>query len=152
MTDIGALEIVTQKRVIRLFTEKLGYEYLGDWQDREDNKNIEEEYLRRYLESTDRYKSGKYDDEIINKALFELNRVSGDQSRHLYDVNKDVYTLLRYGVNVKGEAGENSKTVRLINWKKPENNHFAIAEEVTVTGNNTKRPDIVLYINGSDIN
>ncbi|GAI00887.1 unnamed protein product, partial [marine sediment metagenome] len=36
----------------------------------------------------------------------------------------------------------------LIDWKHPENNHFAIAEEVTVRGNHTKRPDIVLYING----
>ena len=36
----------------------------------------------------------------------------------------------------------------LIDWKNPAANHFAIAEEVTVTGKNTKRPDIVLYVNG----
>ena len=35
-----------------------------------------------------------------------------------------------------------------IDWKNPAANHFAIAEEVTVTGKNTKRPDIVLYVNG----
>ena len=28
------------------------------------------------------------------------------------------------------------------------NNDFAIAEEVTIKGNRTKRPDIVLYVNG----
>lgn len=48
--------------------------------------------------------------------------------------------------------GENTQTVWLIDWKHPEHNHFAIAEEVTVKGAdakaNTKRPDIVLYVNG----
>ena len=40
------------------------------------------------------------------------------------------------------------KTVKFINWEEPLKNDFAIAEEVTVTGENTKRPDIVLYVNG----
>jgi type I restriction enzyme, R subunit len=36
----------------------------------------------------------------------------------------------------------------LIDWEKPLNNDFAVAEEVTVEGVNTKRPDVVLYVNG----
>ncbi|MCG2738435.1 MAG: HsdR family type I site-specific deoxyribonuclease [Candidatus Methanoperedenaceae archaeon] len=63
-------------------------------------------------------------------------------------MNKDVYTMLRYGVKVKEEVGENTRTVWLIDWKNPKNNYFAIAEEVTVRGENKKRPDVVLYING----
>ena len=68
--------------------------------------------------------------------------------QNLYDANKAVYRLLRYGVKVKEGAGEQTKTIWLIDWENPENNHFAIAEEVTVKGKNNKRPDIVLYING----
>ena len=142
MSTVGEREIITQNRVIALFRNTLNYEYLGNWQDREENKNIEEIYLRKFLSEQ------RYDENLINKALYELNRVAGDQSRHLYDVNKDVYTLLRYGVNIRPEAGENSQTIRLIDWKTPANNHFAIAEEVTVIGEHTKRPDIVLYVNG----
>ena len=60
--------------------------------------------------------------------------------------------MLRYGVKVRPEAGENTVTVWLIDWKRPENNHFAIAEEVTVKGADAKasakRPDVVLYVNG----
>jgi type I restriction enzyme R subunit len=67
-----------------------------------------------------------------------------------------VYEKLRYGVKVKPELGENTVTVWLIDWQNPDNNHFAIAEEVTVKGAdlanaakaNTKRPDVVLYVNG----
>src|SRR3989441_11667511 len=68
--------------------------------------------------------------------------------RSLYDINKAVYGLLRYGVQIKPEAGENTQTVWLIDWKNPLNNYFAIAEEVTVKGEHTKRPDVVLYVNG----
>jgi type I restriction enzyme R subunit len=44
--------------------------------------------------------------------------------------------------------GEPMQTVRLIDWKRPENNDFALAEEVTLLGLHNKRPDIVLYVNG----
>lgn len=148
MSRVGEIERRTQQRVIRLFRDTLGYDYLGDWTERagEDGKgnaNIEEAYLRPFLKAIK-----KYDDTLITKALFELKRVAGDQNRTLYDINKDVYSLLRYGVKVKPEAGKNMQTVWLIDWMHPENNHFAIAEEVTVVGEHTKRPDIVLYVNG----
>jgi type I restriction enzyme, R subunit len=40
------------------------------------------------------------------------------------------------------------ETVHLIDWKNPEANDFALAEEVTLKGGFERRPDIVLYING----
>jgi len=49
MNSIGQLEKVTQDRVVELFQDKLDYRYLGNWEDREDNSNIEEEILTGYL-------------------------------------------------------------------------------------------------------
>jgi type I restriction enzyme R subunit len=143
MTTVGQRERITQNRVVKLFREQLGYAHLGDWQDREGNRNIEEPLLRAFLKD----RQG-YSDTLITRALYELNKTAGDQSKSLYDINHDVYTLLRYGIQVKEEAGENNQTVWLIDWKTPTNNHFAIAEEVTIRGDNTKRPDVVLYVNG----
>ncbi len=111
------------------------------WEHR-DNSNIEEADLRPFL------KRQGYRETLISRALNELHRVAGDQTRSLYDINKAVYGLLRYGVQVRPEAGENTQTVWLIDWKNPLNNDFAIAEEVTVKGEHTKRPDVVLYVNG----
>ena len=34
MTAVGELEAGAQRRVIALFRDRLGYEYLGDWRDR----------------------------------------------------------------------------------------------------------------------
>ena len=143
---VGLNERKTQDRVVALFQHSLGYEYLGDWADRADNANIEQELLRSWL-----IKQG-VDATLTTRALFELTKVAADASKSLYDRNKMVYELLRYGVRVKPEVGENTQTVWLIDWKNAENNHFALAEEVTVKGADakasTKRPDIVLYING----
>ncbi|BAB74383.1 type I restriction endonuclease [Anabaena sp. FACHB-709] len=143
MSKVGQRERQTQNRIVQLFQQQLKYRYLGDWHDRPNNSNIETEILSTFL----RDKQG-YSNSLITKALYELNKVAGDQSKSLYDINKQVYSLLRYGVNVKEEVGENTQTVWLINWEKPLENDFAIAEEVTVKGENTKRPDIVLYVNG----
>lgn len=146
MSTVGQFERKTQDRVVTLFQHTLGYEYLGDWADRPGNANIEQELLRSWLT-----KQG-IDATLITRALFELTKVAVDASKSLYDRNKSVYELLRYGVRVKPEVGENTQTVWLIDWKNAENNHFALAEEVTVKGADakasTKRPDIVLYING----
>lgn len=43
MSKIGVPERVTQNRVAKLFRNELGYDYLGFWQDREGNSNIEEQ-------------------------------------------------------------------------------------------------------------
>ena len=80
--------------------------------------------------------------------MLEVQRVAGDQTKSLYDANKEFYRLLRYGVKVRETAGETKQDVWLINWKEPEKNDFAIAEEVTVNGDHTKRPDVVIYVNG----
>ena len=42
MTDVGQVERNTQKRIVKLFSEELGYDYLGDWQDRDGNSKVEE--------------------------------------------------------------------------------------------------------------
>lgn len=146
---VGQIEKKTQARVVALFRDRLCYDYLGDRSDL-DNRNIEETLLRAWL-----VKRGE-DETLINRALHELNRAAGDTSKSLYDRNKEVYELLRYGVKVKPGAGENHVTVWLVDWKNPENNHFAVAEEVTVKGADltnaakasTKRPDVVIYVNG----
>jgi type I restriction enzyme, R subunit len=142
MSDIGQTERATQNRVIALFRDELGYDYLGNWQDRPNNSNIEDSLLTNYLT-----KQG-YNPAQIAKTLYELRIAADNPNRNLYDNNKAVYSLLRYGVQVKTSAGENTETVRLIDWHHPESNHFSIAQEVTIKGQREKRPDIIIYING----
>ena len=142
MHKIDPKEKVTQARVIKLFKDKLHYTYLGDLHDSE-NENIMQERLYAYLTE-----KGRYSESLAKRAIDVLVRASTNLQHGLYDANKEVYRLLKYGAKVKAEAGEPSKTVFFIDFDEPLNNEFAVAEEVTVIGDNVKRPDLVIYVNG----
>ena len=143
MSTVGEREIRTQQRVVAFFQAALGYAYLGDWKDRDGNSNIEKTLLTEWLT-----RQG-HSNRIIAKVLFELGKAAAlGGSKTLYAANREVYGLLRYGVKVQPDVGEQNVTVWLIDWANPDNNDFALAEEVTVAEQNTKRPDLVLYVNG----
>lgn len=142
MSEVGQRERVTQDRVVQLFKNDLGYRYLGNLHDL-NNKNIREQDLKAWL------KKRGISDVLIQKAFRQLDIASAlGEGRKLYYANKDVYELLRYGVKDKEGQGEQKQTVWLIDWQNPEENDFAIAEEVSVQGEYKKRPDVVLYVNG----
>ncbi|MDH6242701.1 type I restriction endonuclease subunit R [Mycobacterium sp. OTB74] len=142
MSTVGQLERRTQDRVVGLFRDSLGFDYLGNWETR-GGSNVEVDLLTQNL------RARGYSDSLINKAIDKLKSdASLGGGRDLYEANRDVYGLLRYGVKVKAGVGEHYETVWLIDWSTPEANHFAVAEEVTIAGNHSKRPDLVLYVNG----
>ena len=142
MSGVGQAERATQNRIVALFRDELGYRYLGDWTDREGNSNIEEALVAIYLTKR------SYTQAQINRALYLLKTEADNHSRTLYGNNQAVYKLLRYGADVKTDAGRPTDKVHFINWIEPEKNDFAIAEEVTLKGNHERRPDLVLYVNG----
>ena len=91
---IGQPERITQNRVVALFRDELAYRTLGDWTDQPGNSNIEDGLLAAWLE-----KRG-YTQAQVSKALYELRTEANNPNRSLYDNNKAVYSLLRYGVPV----------------------------------------------------
>ena len=144
MSKIDDIERKTQNRVIKFFVDKLHYTYLGNLHECE-NSNIMQERLYAYLTG-----KGGYSDKLARRAIDELVRTASNLQHGLYDANKEVYRLLKYGAKVVEEAGEAPKTVFFLNFSDIAiaQNDFAIAEEVTVVGENTKRPDLVIYVNG----
>jgi type I restriction enzyme, R subunit len=143
LSNIGQKERETQNRLIRSFRQRLNYAYLGNWEEREGNSNVEEALLCNWL------KCQRHNDKTIGKVIYELGKTKAlGGSKNLYDANREVYGLLRYGVKVKPDVGDQNITVWLIDWTTPANNNFAVAEEVAIAGIHDKRPDLVLYVNG----
>ncbi|MFC6269451.1 type I restriction endonuclease subunit R [Frigoriflavimonas asaccharolytica] len=140
---INPIERITQKRIIQLFTLQLGYIDYGNWEDRLNNSNVEESYLRDFL------KKKEYSDALVEKAIVEVTQLASSSAGNLYDRNQKMYNLLRYGVKARPELGEQFETIFPIDWKNWEENDFGIAEEVSLyKQKHNRRPDIVLYING----
>ncbi|GAA7149802.1 HsdR family type I site-specific deoxyribonuclease [Helicobacter pylori] len=127
-----------QKQVIETF-KSMGYAYLGDLT-KSDNKNINKESLKAWL-----VKNQTINDERWQRIEHEINKALKND---LYEANQTFYELLIYGVKTKISQNENTQTTWLIDWKDVFKNEFSVAEEVSVKGPNTKRPDVVLYVNG----
>lgn len=111
MSDVGQVEREAQNRVVRLFEKRLDYRYQGSWEYRDGNSHIEVELLDANL------RARGYDGVLVGKAIERLKKAAAlGGGRNLYEANRDVYELLRYGVKVKPGAGEQYETVWLIDW------------------------------------
>lgn len=143
------LERKLQNKVLYWLTNEvkdggLGYTYLGNLEDC-NNTPVIEDLLKTNLE-----KRG-YAKDQISKAINELVLRANNQVDSLYQVNKEIYSLLRYGKQGVKDENRNRQTVHYIDWENVENNDFYVAEEVSVLCYNQierKRPDVVLFING----
>ena len=83
----------------------------------------------------------------INEALFKLRNF---ENAELVQKNSIFMDYLQNGITVRyTEKGEPKDTiVYLIDYDKPANNSFIIANQWTFVENSEKRPDILLFING----
>lgn len=69
MSTVGQIEKQTQARVVKLFQDQLGYDYLGNWIDRVGNANIEPDLLRPHLVAKG------YAPALITKAIAHLSEL-----------------------------------------------------------------------------
>ncbi len=88
--------------------------------------------------------------DALVQAAEELMRDRSHLS--LVNANQEIYKLLRDGVNVKvqrADGGSDVERVRFFDFKDPENNHFLCVSQLWVVGDMyTRRPDVVLFVNG----
>jgi len=99
--------------------------------------------------------------EALGAAIDELTRDRSAMS--LAAANREVYRLLKDGIPVsvpdreiltsgsspKGQGGQTTERLRVIDWEHPENNDFLLVSQFSVTGAlYTCRPDLVGFVNG----
>ncbi len=89
------------------------------------------------------------DELLIADVVGELTRDRSIMSD--IAANEEIYKLIKEGVKVESIDEENSDTitVKIIDWKTPENNDFFLASQFWITGEiETRRADLVGFVNG----
>ncbi|MBP7804996.1 MAG: type I restriction endonuclease subunit R [Candidatus Pacebacteria bacterium] len=88
--------------------------------------------------------------EALEQAVGQLTRDRSHLS--LANANKEIYTLLRDGASVQVMSGGGeyeTETAHFFDFAIPANNSFLCVSQLWVVGEmHTRRPDVVLYVNG----
>lgn len=138
-------ESTFEQAIIELF-ENMGYThvYAPDLNRTDYTRPLLDEHLRDSLVRVNRGMPGAAIDEAVGK----LNDLD---SGSLVQKNRVFTDWLQNGVTVKYVQGgeERSGIVRLVDYDRPENNEFLVVNQYTFVENgNTRRPDVILFING----
>ena len=130
--------------IIELF-QNMGYVHVygPDIENRDFSSPLYDEVLEETLVRL----NPKLPQAAINEALFKLRNFENAELVHKNAIFMD---YLQNGITVRyTEKGEPKDTiVYLIDYDKPANNSFIIANQWTFVENSEKRPDILLFING----
>ncbi len=133
-----------ENSVIELF-EGMGYTHVygPDIEDRDFYSPLYEDVLVNAL-----YKiNSKLPESAIKEALYKLKNF---ENAELVQKNKLFMDYLQNGITVRyTEKGEPKDTiVYLVDYEKPNNNSFIVANQWTFIENSNKRPDVLLFVNG----
>ena len=140
-------EITVQSAAIE-WLQSLGYTHQeGNALERDLKKVVLEANLRRFLSAT-------YPDvppTAINEAVATFTQQEGMDVDYR---NRSFHLKMTQGISVswKDKSGkEQAKHIYPINYNEPEKNEFLCVDELTIVGKNTRRTDLLIYINGLPI-
>lgn len=134
-----------ENSVIELFKTVLGYRHLygPDVEERDFYSPLCEEELKTALA---RINPG-LPEEALSEAFDKLRHF---ENASLVQKNEVFTNYIQYGIEVRYRADgeERSGLVYPVDFQTPGNNSFVIANQWTFIENSTKRPDILIFLNG----
>ena len=129
---------------IELF-QNMGYDYVsGSSMHRTFDEVLIEEDLVRFLRN--RYRNADLTDLEMKKII---NTIKHIPSNPIYTGNRDTFWLISEGFDLTRE--DSSKIylhVDYVDFDHPENNIFKVVNQYTIFDKKTRRPDMLLFING----
>ena len=87
---------------------------------------------------------------VLDAALKELTMARPGLSQ--FQANRAVTRLLQEGLDVDGAKNAKGEAVvtrvRFVDFERADNNHFAVVQQLTIRGKATRRPDLLVFVNG----
>ncbi|MDC1145744.1 type I restriction endonuclease subunit R [Candidatus Marinimicrobia bacterium] len=137
------------------FFKELGWEYAYAKDEKESNSflgrnSFDEVVLQKYLLPSLKRLNPNLSEKKLQLTIKELCQ-NKTNIEGMTKANQSVYKLIKDGVKItySEEGKQKTKSVKIIDFKEPENNHFLAVGEFNVRGNlGKKRPDIIGFVNG----
>ena len=132
---------LVEKPIIELL-KGMGYAYIAPSQHPKLRGNRENEVLFRPL---------------LIDALCRINGIGADDARTIYNDlarttdNERWIAILRGQYSRKLAGDKKHRTIRVVDFDHPENNHLAVTNQLRVQGEVVRKPDLVVYLNGIPI-
>lgn len=134
------------------YLQSLGYSYLLGTDISPDGEHPERQYNEVVLEARLRYAIERLNPTLSHDAKEDaLKKVLRTESPNALINNQNFHRYLTDGVDVevRTDSGIRGEKVYIVDFETPENNEFlAINQFTVIEGNQNKRPDIILFING----
>ncbi|WP_028306817.1 type I restriction endonuclease subunit R [Desulfitibacter alkalitolerans] len=145
-------ENVIEEFAIELL-EKSGYQYIyapdiAPDSDAPERQSFEDVLLLEHLKTAIGRINPKIPTDAREDAIKQIQRLN---SPELITNNEAFHRMLTEGIKVSYQQDGNDRgdLVWLIDFSKPENNNFIVANQFTIIENGVnKRPDIILFVNG----
>lgn len=147
---------LVEKTAIKLIKEAWGDEacHINAYTDVEDarlgREHQGEVVLKKFLLSALKKLNPGLPSDAITQATEQLTRDRSHLS--LVNANQEVYNILHDGATVsvpRIDGASDTERVRFFDFNAPSNNHFLCVSQLWVVGDMyTRRPDVVLFVNG----
>ncbi len=139
---------------IQFFELMLGYAHKDAWEKKLIGRDsLKDVVLKEDLRTALIRLNDKLPKECIEFAIDELSKSRVSLTPVL--ANKEVYQLIKNGVPVSfqnGEGREENGYVKVLDFDDETNNDFLVVSQLSIeylqTANITRRPDLMLYVNG----
>ena len=134
------------------YLQNLGYSYINGLVISPDGEHPERQYTDVVLATRLRDAIDKLNPTLHQDAKEDaLKKVLRSESPYLLTNNETFHRQITEGVDIEIRTanGIRGEKVRIIDFENPENNAFLAVNQFTIIeGNQNKRPDIILFING----
>ena len=133
--------------------KELGWDYVCGYDIAPDSDNPKRsDYKEVLLEEHLQDSLAKINPDIPRSAIEEaITKLNRPESPILAVNNRQFHQYINDGIPVDYEQEDRSQGdhVRIMDFENPENNHFLITNQFTITGRNgNRRPDLIVFLNG----